>query len=803
MYSNLIKIFFNLMIIMAIIISYVIYSNIKELPDYKQLEDYNPPIVTRFYAADGKLLEEYAKEHRLFVPIQAIPKQLQQAFIAAEDKNFYEHPGIDFLSIFRATIQNLVNLGNGKKSLVGGSTITQQVVKNFLLTNEKTFSRKIKEAILSFRITNTFPKDKILELYLNQIYLGSRAYGVASAALTYFNKSINELNIEESALLAALPKAPSALSSIKNNEKILQRRNWVISRMENEGYIDHATALKAIKKPIILRKKDPEQVTKADYFAEAVRQQVADLFGKETLYEEGLYVRTTLDTHLQKIADQAFFRGIVNFDRKYGYRGPAAKLQNNENYKEKIKELNNKSPLLKNWQYAAVTESTNEYVKFNTMFTSGKLFKKDAGFALAGGKTLSQRFHPGDIIIVSNDNGTYNLQQLPKVNGAMVVMNPHQGKVLALVGGLDYNTNKFNRATQALRQTGSSFKPFVYLAAMENGFAPNSIIEDGPIAISQGPGLPLWRPKNYYGDFLGPTTLRRGLELSRNTMTINLAQMVGLKKIIDISKRFGISQNPPSYFSMVLGTVESTLLNMTNAYAMILNGGKKITPSLIEKVQDRSGKIIYLHDKRKCIGCEVNIQNYTIPSAQKDLPYMIDNRSSVTDERSAAQIVSILEGAIQHNISTKNIKALGKTLAGKSGTTNNSYDTWFIGFSSDLVVGVFVGYDEPRSLGKNEAGSTVAAPIFADFMKHALVNVKDTPFRIPSNMKLVKVNYETGKPSLSEHGTIYELFKSNQQQHASEDQASFDKENHDHEYLEGETKIDQPAQDDMELKEIY
>lgn len=750
---NIIKFFFTISVILTIVGSiattYLFYINSADLPSYEQLEVYQPPIVTRFYSADGKLLEEYAKEHRLFLPIDEIPPLVKKAFISAEDKNFYSHVGIDFTGILRAAVKNVISKTQGKNSLVGGSTITQQVVKNFLLSSEKSINRKIKEAILSYRITQVFSKDKILELYLNEIYLGARSYGVASAALNYFNKSLESLTLEEAAFLAALPQAPSYYNPYKNNDRALSRRNWVIERMFEDGYVNKADALSAVAKPIKLINRDKTEVAKADFFAETVRQNIAQIYGEKSLYESGLVVRTSLKPKLQKMADTALRKGLISYDQRHGYRGPLLKFNLNNDWQKKLKEYELNSFDVSPWRYAIIQSNDNNMVKIS--FSDGKsanLNIEASKWALAGRK-INKFLAVGDIILVGQD---YSLKQIPKVNGAVVVMEPNTGRVLALSGGYSFDNSKFNRATQAFRQPGSSFKSFVYLAGLENNIEPNAIFDDSPIALEQGPGLPLWKPKNFYNDFLGPITFRRGLELSRNPITVRVAQEVGIQKIAEIARRFGINHNPPPYYSMVLGSMETTLLRMTNAYAIIANGGRKVVPSFIDKVQDRNGKLVFSSDKRSCMNCSDKAD--IIPNIEEENLY-------VTDTRSAYQLLSLLEGVIAHAKSSAPLRAMGKTIAGKTGTSNQAKDTWFIGFTADLVVGVFVGYDEPKSLGSREAGATVAQPIFVDFMKEALVDMPDKPFNMPDGLKIVKIDYLSGKQTTSSVNSIYEVFKRN------------------------------------------
>jgi len=737
----------NLIILGILGVGYLFFINSKDLPSYSQLEHYQPPIVTRFYSSDGKLLEEYAKEHRIFLPIESIPPMVSNAFIAAEDQNFYTHPGIDFTGILRAAIKNILAMSQGKKSLVGGSTITQQVVKNFLLTNEKSLNRKIKEAILSFRITKAMPKSKILELYLNQIFLGARSYGVASAALNYFNKSVNELNLEEAAFLASLPQAPSHYNPNKNMERVLARRNWVIERMYDEGFVSKEAALAAIDSPIKLIARDRDEVAKADFFAEEVRRTITKMYGEESLYEGGLVVKTSLNPKLEKIAENALRNGLVSYDQKYGYRGAISNIDLKE-WQKTLPTINPANMNIAPWKYAVILSVNEKGAKIG--LSNGKeasLNLAQSSWALRN-KKLANLYKPGDVILVDDQN---SIKQIPRINGAIVAMDPHSGRVLAMVGGYSFDTSKFNRATQAHRQPGSSFKPFVYLAALENGLTPSSVFDDSPIALSQGPGMPLWKPKNFYHDFLGPLTLRRGLELSRNTITVRIAQAVGIQKIVDIAKRFGINKDPEPYYSMALGALETTVLQLTNAYSVIANGGRKVMPSLIDKIQDRSGRVVFSNDNRECVDC-----SSIDPSI---IPYIKNNNPYVTDPRSAYQLTSILEGVVQHTKNGAPLRKLERTLAGKTGTSNGPKDTWFIGYTPDLVVGVFVGYDDAKPMGKNESGALVAQPIFLEFMKNALIDQPDKPFIMPDGLKLVRVDYMTGEPSMKYGGTIYEVFK--------------------------------------------
>jgi penicillin-binding protein 1A len=750
------------LLIATLLVAYIIFHATSGLPDYQQLAKYNPPVVTRLYAADGKLLGEYAKEHRLFVPISSIPKSLINAFLAAEDKNFYEHPGIDLKGITRALIQNIINI-QANRALVGGSTITQQVVKNFLLSNEKSLDRKIKEAILSFRISKAYSKDRILELYLNQIYLGAGSYGVASAALNYFNRSIDELSLEEAAFIAALPKAPSNYDPRRNYKRAKSRRDWVISRMEEIGFITKEEAKAAQDTPITLRTRDKTEIANADFFAEAVRRELAEKYGYEILYSGGLTVRTTLDPKLQIIAENAFRNGLIQYDKRRGYRGPMSHLENTDDWSNKLAELLEKNNITP-WKLAIVLAIEQSQVLIGVEGDKkGVIQLQDLSWTKSDLKHPSQIMEIGDVIAVElnqtqNKKNYYSLRQIPAVNGGLVVIEPHTGRILAMVGGYQYRNSEFNRVNQAKRQPGSAFKPFVYLAALENGFTPASIVVDGPVEFSQGPGLPMWRPKNYTGDFLGPTTLRRGVEKSRNAMTVRLAQLIGIKKIIEVTKRFNINSNPQRNLSVVLGAEETTLLNLTNAYAMLVNGGKRIAPSMIERIQDYNGKTIYKRDQRNCEDCIINSATDIFSLMAPELE---DSRETIVDPQIAYQMVSIFEGVVQRGTAQR-AKKLNKTIGGKTGTTNESRDLWFIGFSPDLVVGTYIGFDTPKSLGKRETGSSGALPIFIEFMQEALKNKSNIPFRVPEGIKFMRIETKTGTATnlpVDNVNVIYEAFK--------------------------------------------
>lgn len=738
-----------------------------DLPDYSQLSEYEPPNVSRLYTSDGKLLAEYATQKRVFVPLKAIPRLVINAFVSAEDKNYYKHTGIDITGIARAVRDNIINYGRGK-SLVGGSTITQQVVKNFLLSNEKSIERKAKEAILAIRISSVYSKDKIMELYLNEIYLGLGSYGVASAALNYYNKPLEELTVEEAALLASQPKAPNLYNPQKYPDRALNRRNWVIDRMAEDGHISQEDAIKAKETPITLTQRDEEQVVNAGFFSEEVRRQLVDKYGADVLYKGGLVVRTTIRPDLQQAADEALRQALIAYDRRRGYSGPFAHLDSLDSMQEKLQQMikNNEFTLLKGQTLAVVTDMDATRAKI--MFADGakgylympllKWTRRviDDGVLGPEIKQPEDILNKLDVVLVapateeqkkelkaSHQKNAWDLEQIPEVNGAMVVLDPHTGRVLAMSGGYAYGKSEFNRATQARRQPGSAFKPFVYVAALENGIPPNTILSDEPMEIASGNNPDeVWRPQNYGGGYLGNITMRVGLEKSRNTVTVQLARILGLNKVLSVAKRFNIYPNPLANLSIALGAEETTLIRLANAYGMLVNGGRSIIPSLIERIDDRHGKTIYRRDNRECQECQMQTLDLN-PNTPPPIPP--DDREQIVDERVAYQMVSMLRGVVEHGTGIR-AQQIGKIVAGKTGTTNDSKDTWFIGFSPDLVAGVYVGYDNPRTLGKKETGSSVALPAFISFMENALEHVPNKPFRIPPGIRLVKVDHATGQP---------------------------------------------------------
>jgi penicillin-binding protein 1A len=751
----------------------------KDLPDYSQLQDYEPPVMTRVHASDGALLGEYAKERRLYLPIQAVPKLVINAFLAAEDKNFYEHGGIDFSGMARAVVLYAQNFGSNKRPQ-GASTITQQVAKNFLLTNEVSFSRKIKEALLAMRIERAYSKDHILELYLNEIYLGLGAYGIGAASLVYFDKSVNELTVAEAAYLAAMPKAPGALHPVRNHDRAVERRNYVIDRLLENGWIKQAEAEKARKDPLVVTNRSNTGRTFAgEYFAEEVRRDILERYGEKKLYEGGLSVRTTLDPKLQVMARKTMAAGLVNFDEAQGWRGATSKLDISGDWGVKladIKSLADISP----WRMAVVLETSDQSARigFQPSHELGGAISRERQTGLitlegvkwakpvgaARGKTqasVAQILSPGDVIyadpLFGKDGnpieGQYRLRQLPEVSGAMVAMDPWTGRVLAMVGGFSFDQSQFNRATQAYRQPGSTFKPLVYSSAIDNGYTPSSIMVDGPLEIDQGQAG-VWRPENFsVGKYRGPITLREALKWSVNTVTVRLAQDIGMPLIGEYAKRFGVYDELPNYLSYALGAGETTVMRMVTAYSIFANGGRRVKPTLIDRIQDRYGHTIFKHDTRECRGCDA-------PEGWKNQPepQLVDRREQVLDSLTAYQITSMMEGVVQGGTAAV-MREVGKPIAGKTGTTSDGKDVWFVGFSPDLVVGLYLGYDKPRSLGRAAQGGHTAAPIARDFMKLALADKPPTPFKIPAGIRLVRVDPKTGARAGPGDKAILEAFK--------------------------------------------
>lgn len=748
-----------LFVLGAAVAAGLVYHYQQDLPDYTQLQNYEPPVMTRVHAGDGSLIAEYARERRLYLPSSAIPPLVKQAFISAEDKNFYTHNGIDPEGIARA----VVILLQGSKRVQGASTITQQVAKNFLLGNERSFERKIREALLSFRIEAAYSKERILELYLNEIYLGLGNYGVAAAALNYYGKAVQELTLSEAAYLAALPKGPNNYHPFRYRDAALVRRNYVLDRMVADGAISTSEGEKAKLEPLGVNPRvlSPNSYA-AGYFAEEVRRELLDRYGEKKLYEGGLSVRATLDPKMQLWARKALVDGLVRFDEARGFRGAMRSIDVSGDWGPALAEI----PVLGDvapWKLAVVLDVNDQVARIGLQPVkerSGEINRERIlGTLPADGvkwtrKSMRQALIAGDVIYVEpveGKPGQYRLRQIPDISGAIVAMDPYTGRVFAMVGGFSFDQSEFNRATQALRQPGSSFKPIVYATALDNGYTPSSIVMDAPIEIDLGPGVGIWRPENYDGKAGGPRTLRYGIEHSKNLMSVRLGRDVGLPLVAEYAKRFGVYDNMLPVPSMSLGAGETTVLRMVGAYSMLVNGGKRIQPTLIDRIQDRFGKTIYRHDQRMCQGCDPG------QWANQNEPRLIDNREQVIDPLSAYQIVSMMEGVVQRG-TAQVVKQVGKHLAGKTGTTNEAKDVWFVGFSANLTVGVYMGYDRPRSLGSSATAGQYAAPIFRDFMMSALKDKPDVPFRVPPGIKLISVDAKTGMRA-SGGGTILEAFK--------------------------------------------
>jgi penicillin-binding protein 1A len=725
------------------------------LPDYKKLAKYQPPISSRVYSENNKLIAEYAIEKRLFVPYESIPDKVINSFLAAEDKNFFSHPGVDAKGILRAILKNVKNISQNKR-LEGASTITQQVAKNFLLTNEVSLKRKIKEAILAFRIERAYTKERILELYLNQIYLGQGTYGVAAASLEYFDKSIKELNYPEAALLAALPKAPSKYNPYRYPETAKFRRNLVIENLKENNFISKKQFNQFKESRLKLKKRKIEIVNEANSYTEEVRRTVKDIYGFEKLYSQGLSISTPLNINYQIQALKSLRKGIEDYDKRRGWRGPISNKINNKNWEKKISTYK-LDPTLK-WHFAEIISLEPSQLKFNIIDKleknrEGILTLKNLEWSIPNNKKIKDIHKIGDIIFIKKENNFWKLKQYPRVNGGIVALDPFTGDVVALVGGFNFKTSEFNRVTQAKRQPGSAFKPIVYAAALEKDFAPNTIILDAPFVESQGVGLKNWKPENYGKKFYGPTTFRKGIEYSRNLMTVRIAKILGLEEILKLSKKLNIYDEIPELLSVSLGAAETTLINLTSAYAPFVNGGKKIEPKLISRIQDRRGKTIFQNKSRECIGCD----KFFIE--EDSLPKIKNNNEQVISKETAYQMTSILQGAVKRG-TAKKLRSLKVPLAGKTGTTNDNYDAWFIGFSSNLVVGVYIGYDNPKTLGKFETGSKAALPIFKDFVEQTLYKEDFNEFEIPENIYLTLINYDTGAKSKSgEKNSITEALK--------------------------------------------
>ena len=746
----IISAFMAFVFLVTIVTTLWIYSN--KLPDYQFLKNYKPPVSSKLYSGTGQLVSDFSSEKRIFIPYNAIPEIVIQSFLSAEDKNFFSHPGVDAKGILRAVINNVSNILSSSR-LEGASTITQQVAKNFLLTNEVTIDRKLKEAILAFRIERALSKERILELYLNQIYLGEGSYGIASASLRYFDKSVSDLTYAEAALLAALPKAPSKYNPYKNKKLAKFRRNLVIKNLFENSYIDQNKYKKLIKQEISLNKRKRIYLEDSRYYVEEVRKFIVNKYGFDKVYKQGFNIKTPLNLKLQKIATESLRNGLMEFDRRKGWRGPITNKKYSDNWNSNLKDI--KIEKLLNWNLAIVKKINKFNLEIETDNKERGIIEYNDVSWIKG--SFNELFNLGDIIYVQKKkNLNFILKQVPKVNGAIVVINPYSGRVLALSGGFSFKKSEFNRATQALRQPGSAFKPFIYALALENGYTPSSLILDAPIVLDQGGDYKMWKPENYGKKFYGLSTLRTGVEKSRNLMTVRISQDLGINKITRLSKKLKIYENPDELMSISLGSAETTLLKLTSAYGTFLNGGKHVDPVFIDRIQDSTGKTIFNSEKRKCIGCkDISFLSNNYPKIKDDV------KNTFTPETSY-QMISILEGTAKRG-TAKGLRDLNLDLAGKTGTTNKNTDAWFIGFTSNIVVGVFVGYDDPKSLGKFETGAKTAMPIFKSFIKNSVNKSEARPFKASKNVKMMVVDAKTGeKAEFGSEEMIIEVFKKKQ-----------------------------------------
>ncbi len=749
--KNTLIIISSFLLIFTVLIFVILWTFSNNIPDYKFLKNYKPPVSSKVYSGDGKLVADFSREKRIFVPFDAIPKNVIYSFLSAEDKNFFSHPGVDAKGVLRAIFNNIFNIINSKR-LEGASTITQQVAKNFLLTNEVSLNRKIKEAILAFRIERALTKERILELYLNQIYLGGGAYGVAAASLEYFDKSIKELNFAEAALLAALPKAPSKYNPFRNIELAKFRRNLVLKNLFDNNYILPDQYEKLINEKIQIKKTKKIFLEDSQYYIEDVRKEIIDILTYDKVYKQGFNINTPIDLEIQKKATKSLRKGLVDYDKRKGWRGALTNKKYAKDWFKDLKDFQLEKSI--NWKLAIVKDIKKFSIKIELEDKSKGIIKYNN--IQWTKKEFDQLLKVGDVIYVKkieNSKNFFSLKQLPRVNGGMVVMDPFTGRVLALSGGFSFKKSEFNRATQALRQPGSAFKPFVYALALENDYSPSSLILDAPLVLDQGEDLKLWKPENYGKKFYGPSTLRVGLEKSRNLMTIRIAQNLGLNKIVNFSKQLGIYENPEELLSISLGSAETTLLKLTSAYSAFVNGGKLVEPILIDRIQDSEGVTILNNEIRKCKNCD------QISFLSQEYPKISDNYQQIFSPQTAYQMISILEGAVQRGTGKK-LKDLNLNLAGKTGTTNNNTDTWFIGFISNKVIGVYVGSDNPMPLGRYETGAKTALPIFKDFVKDTIKKSDARPFKVPDDIIMMVIDPKTGqKAKFLSKNTIIENYK--------------------------------------------
>ena len=737
-------------LILLIAIFGILWNFSNNIPDYKFLKNYKPPVSSKVYSGKGDLVADFSKEKRIFVPYSSIPQNVINSFLSAEDKNFFSHPGVDAKGVLRAVVNNIKNIMTSKR-LEGASTITQQVAKNFLLTNEISLNRKIKEAILAFRIERALSKERILELYLNQIYLGSGAYGVAAASLEYFDKSIKELDYVEAALLAALPKAPSKYNPYRDIELAKFRRDLVLKNLLENNFIDKKKYENLKKEDIKLKKKQRVFLEDAQYYIEDVRKKVIEILSYEKVYNQGFNINTPINLELQKFATESLRDGLIAYDQRKGWRGPLKNKAYNKDWYENLKQYELEKSI--NWEIAIVKNVNKFSVEIETQKkVDGIIEYKDISWTK---KELNELLKVGDIIYVKKINDKkFSLKQIPKINGGIVVMDPYTGRVLALSGGFSFKHSEFNRASQALRQPGSAFKPFVYALALEKNYTPSSLVLDAPLVLDQGSDLKLWKPENYGKKFYGLSTLRSGLEKSRNLMTVRIAQNIGIDEITNFSKELGIYDNPEKLISISLGSAETTLLKLTSAYSSFVNGGKLVYPILIDRLQDSEGNTVLNNEKRTCMNCD------QISFTSKEFPKINNNYKQVFSPQTAYQMTSMLEGVVKRGTGKK-LKKLNLNIAGKTGTTNENTDAWFIGFTSNFVIGVYVGMDNPEPLGKFETGSKTALPVFRDFIQSAVKKSDARPFKVADGITMMVIDPLTGqKAKFTSKDTILESYKS-------------------------------------------
>lgn len=734
----------------------------RDLPSHESLASYTPPTISRIYSGQGRLIDEFAKERRLFAPADTIPDLVKQAFISAEDKNFYEHDGYDLRGIGAAAVDAVKSRGQDVR---GASTITQQVMKNFLLSGDRRAERKIKEIILAARVEEALPKEKILELYLNEIFLGQNSYGVAAASQTYFNKTLSELAPHEAATLASLPKAPSDFHPVRRKDRLMARRNFVLREMKENGYITEAAYEQEREMPLLSVQNGDFGSFKADlpprdYFTDEIRRQLSEDFGEGEFFTGGLSVRATIDNEMQPIAADALRRELENFDRVQGvWRGtgqtlPAEALADEATWRDALSKLRvpRDITLETQWFPAVVLETGPQGARLGIeSVDNGEggnwVPQKDMEWArkrLENGR-LGNRgdlVEVGDVVLVrrmvADADGSFirwTLRQMPEVQGGFVAMDVNTGRVIAMQGGFSYQASVFNRATQAKRQPGSSFKPFVFAAALDSGYTPATVVVDAPIEINTPQGI--WRPQNSSNRYYGPTPLRTGIEQSRNLMTIRLAQEVGMNVVGDYAERFGVYENLSPVLANALGSQETTLYQMVAAYAMFANGGERVEPTLVDRVQDRYGRTVYMHDKRVCDDCGLP----TLVAGQS--PRVVSNRERVMDPVTAYQLTSMMTGVVTRGTARKTVN-LSVPTAGKTGTTNDAKDVWFVGFTSNIVAGCYIGYDQPRSLGRSASGGGMCGPVFQRFMSKAVKKYGGGKFRVPEGCEFIKIDRFTG-----------------------------------------------------------